>query len=151
MRRIPLRRVGKSPTAKLKQEIQATLLAIAKIKFKGECIGKKWGHICSGWKNNGEIIYQCDHLLSRSNSATFADHRLTVLVCKGLHGWKSVGSNLRKQEYDELVKSVLPKEIVKLWDRCEKEKWRVSKMDWQLELLILQKELVALQSRQVDI
>lgn len=112
----------------------------------GGCIFKKeQGHICTGFApKSGHLVLQADHLLSRSNSATYADTRLIVCVCQGIHGWKSVGSNLRKAEYDKRVKQLLASEIVSLWERCETERFTSSRKgayDWKLEIAALNKQL----------
>lgn len=54
---------------------------------------------CNGFDKNRKIILQADHLTTRANSATFADTRLIVCVCKGHHGWKK----WHQQEYEEVV------------------------------------------------
>lgn len=141
MKRTKLRLVGKSTTAEDKREIQSLLRQIVIKRDKGCVMRGRFGHICSGFRNDGELILQCDHLVSRSNSGTFADERLCVAICKGLHGWKSVGNNLRKAEYDRLMRNLLHPERVALWERAETMKWRVSKMDWKMEKLRLQQLL----------
>lgn len=144
MKRTKLKLVGDSDTATLKKEIQRLVREIV-IKRDGGCVFRKIkGHRCNGFRNDGKLILQADHLISRSNSATFGDTRLIVCICKGAHGWKSVGSNLRKNEYDALLKSILPKERVKLWEKCEKESWkpkRTGSYDWKLQILALNQEL----------
>ena len=75
-------------------------------------------------RTTAKLILQCDHLVTRSNSATFADTRLMVCVCRGHHSWKSLGSNARKKEYDELVRTLISPERVKLWDECERDSWK---------------------------
>ena len=104
---------------------------------------KEKGHVCTGFAKDGHLILQADHLLSRSNSATFADTRLIVCVCKGIHGWKSTNSELRKKEYDERVKKLISKDRVKLWEKCEKDmhSHKTCKMDWSMEILNLKNEL----------
>lgn len=141
MKRTRIRVAGVSDTAEDKKEIQRLVREIVIVRDKSCVFQKERGHICTGFANDGHLIYQADHLISRSNSATFADTRLIVCVCKGIHGWKSVGANLRKAQYDERLKKILPKERVALWERCEKESWRATKKDWKLEILALQKEL----------
>lgn len=144
MKRSRLRVVGISTTAQDKKEIQRLVREIV-IKRDDGCIFKKEkGHICSGYApKSGYLVLQADHLLSRANSATFADTRLIVCVCKGIHGWKSVGSNLRKAEYDERLKKILPKDIVELWERAEEytKAHKTTKMDWKLEIINLKQEL----------
>lgn len=145
MKRTRLRVAGKSSTTVLKKEIQRLVREIV-MKRDGGCVFRKeQGHICTGYApKSGHLVLQADHLLSRSNSATYADTRLIVCVCQGIHGWKSVGANLRKAQYDERVKKLLPKERVELWERCEQDRFTANRKgayDWQLEILALQKEL----------
>ena len=108
----------------------------------GSCILN--GIRCNAVVGMSGIVFQADHLITRANSATYADSRLVVLVCKSCHGWKSVGSNRNKAEYDELVKSILPPERVALWERCEEESRRPHRKytsDWKLAKLALEQEL----------
>lgn len=142
LRRTKLRLVGQSDTAKLKREIQALVRDIV-IKRDGGCIfrNQPWHH-CNGFANDGHLILQADHLVTRGNSATFADTRLIVCLCKGAHGWKSVGSNLRKDQYDVIVRKVLPPERVALWDMAEQTRFTPQKMDWKLVKLSLTQELL---------
>lgn len=72
-----------------------------------------------------------------------------VLICKSCHAWKSLGSNLRKAEYDRLVRSILPQDRVKLWDLAEIEAGRHKgvKMDWTIIEMGLERELAALQKK----
>jgi len=155
MKRGKLRIKGVSSTADLKDEIQSTARQIVIIR-DGGCILRNYtglqttpfGNVivppCNGYRKDGEMILQADHLLTRSNTATYADTRLIVCVCKGHHGWKSVGSNLRKDQYDAVVKTILPKQRVDLWERCERERWQTRsgpKTDLKLELLALKQQL----------
>ncbi len=99
---------------------------------------------CGGELGAIGVVLQADHLITRANSATYADSRLVVCCCRKCHFWKSVGSNMRKAQYDDLVKSILPESRVKLWERCEKESWRPSKKgkaDWALAIVALKQEL----------
>ena len=86
------------------------------------------------------VVLQADHLITRANSATFAEMRLVVCVCKRCHSWKSLGDNMRKALYDQLVRSLLPPDRVALWDRAEQDMWRAvrtSATDWKLAELAL--------------
>jgi hypothetical protein len=68
---------------------------------------------------------------------------LIVCVCKGHHSWKSLGSNARKKEYDELVRTLISPERVKLWDECERDSWRPHRTgvyDLRLSLAALKQE-----------
>ena len=137
MKRTPIKRKSKSETAKLKEEIQRLLREIV-IKRDGKCIR------CNIPVGTGGVIFQADHLITRSNSATYADSRLVVCVCRNCHYWKSVGANSRKNQYDDLVKKKISKERVKLWERCEKESWQPKSTranDWKLHILALSQEL----------
>ncbi len=96
---------------------------------------------CNGYAKDGHIILQADHLISRSNAATYADTRLIVCVCKGHHGWKSVGSNLRKARYDAIVRQLISPERVKLWNAMEQDSWRPTKVCWPLLLAAVKQEL----------
>jgi len=131
MKRSYLKRQGTSETAQIKREIQRVIRLIV-IKRDGGCILRKLRH-CSP-----DNVLQADHLITRSNSATYADSRLVVCLCKNCHGgWKQ----WHPKEYDALVKTVLPTEIVELWDKCQEESWKPRKMDWKMELIALEQEL----------
>ena len=143
MKRGKLNILGKSDTAQTKRRIQALLREIV-IKRDGGCILRNIRH-CNGLP--GVAVLQADHLISRANSATYADIRLVVCVCRPCHAWKSLGGNQRKREYDELVRALLPKDRIELWDRCERDSWRpkrTSATDWKLAEAALQAELTAL-------
>ena len=70
------------------------------------------------------VVAQADHLLSRSNAATYGDSRLVVCVCRACHAWKSLGDNPREAEYDALVRTIPPSERLKQWEACEQDSWR---------------------------
>lgn len=131
-KRSTLRKIGVSPSAKAKQGIQALVRAIC-IKRDGGCILKKYRHC------NDEVL-QADHLVTRGNSGTFADTRLIVCLCRTCHGWK----HWHKEEYDALVKTVIPKERVELWEKAEQDRLshKTHKMDWSIERLALEQELL---------
>ncbi|MBX3498118.1 MAG: hypothetical protein KF889_01640 [Alphaproteobacteria bacterium] len=152
-RRAPLKAKSQSETALVKESIQALLRAIV-IQRDGGCILR---HIpdylhgqppCNGHTKAGELILQADHLITRANGATFADHRLVVCVCKGHHGWKSVGSNMRKAQYDAIVKQLIEPERVALWEAAERDSWkptRYTKSDWLKEEAYLRIKLATMQ------
>lgn len=146
-----LRVKGVSEVSEIKDEIQSVLRDIVILR-DGGCIFRNYpGHICSGFANDGHLILQADHLITRANAATYGDSRLVVCVCKGIHGWKSVGSNLRKKQYDRMVCTLLPTERIEFWDRCEEDSWRPVRTgvhDWKLILAALKQELRALQLQQ---
>lgn len=132
-----MRTTSLTKSAQLKKDIQALLRQIVMLRDKA-CIR------CGVPVGTEGVVFQADHLLSRAHSATYADARLVVCICRNCHGWKSLGSNLRKAQYDEYVKTVLPKERVDLWERCERDSWRVARKgsyDWALAKVALEQEL----------
>ena len=136
LKRGKLRLVGHSSTSELKREIQAILRQIALLRDK-ECV-------LMGIRREHTKVMQYDHLITRANSATYADSRLGVLVCSGCHLWKK----WHKEEYDSLVRGVLlltgQKKRVKLWEECQKDSWRPTPArtsDWKLAKLALEQEL----------
>jgi hypothetical protein len=140
-RKTPLAVVGKSDTIKIKTAIQAELRRIV-IARDGGCVLRSSydAPSCGGFTKDGRLILQADHLITRANSATFADPRLVVCVCKAHHGWKSLGGNRNKAQYDAAVREVLPADRVTLWDACEKDSWRPHRAytsDWAKELAYL--------------
>jgi hypothetical protein len=139
--RTPLAALGKSDTAQLKRDIQAELRRIV-IERDGGCVLRSSFDTpgCGGYATDGHLILQADHLITRASSATYADPRLVVCVCKAHHGWKSLGGNARKAQYDAIMREILPQDRVELWNKCEKDSWkphRVSETDWRVELAYL--------------
>lgn len=131
-KRVRLSFYGKSEASVLKREIQALLRAVVIKRDKG-CILRKL-------RRCGDSVLQADHLITRANSATYADSRLVVCVCRPCHFWKK----FHKEEYDALVKTILSKERVELWERCEKDSWRpkrTTSMDWRLAIAVLKQDL----------
>jgi hypothetical protein len=152
-RHAPLRIEGKSDTAIVKREIQGVLRQIV-IARDGGCIlrnvrqcGGEAGYTFLEGGVIGKVkglVLQADHLITRANSATYADSRLVVCLCRRCHAWKSLGGNRNKAQYDALVKTLLPPERVKLWEACEGDSWRphrTSSYDWKLALAALKQEL----------
>lgn len=126
-----MRKKSKSETSVNKDSIQKLVRAIV-IKRDGTCVLRKLRH-CN------DSVMQADHLITRSNSATYADTRLIVCICRSCHGWK----HWHEKEYDALVKTVLPEERLILWDRCQQElhAHKTKKMDWVMEIVALEQEL----------
>lgn len=153
LKRTPLARYSKlkargdSETSLLKERIQDTLRLLVMAR-DGGCILRKVQGIdgvpeCNGYRKDGQLILQADHLITRANSATYADSRLVVCVCKGHHGWKK----WNEKHYDSVVRSLLSPERVRLWDLCEQARWNPTRMgatDWKLSIIALEKELISL-------
>lgn len=119
-----MRQNAKTPSAQSKVRIQALLRQIA-IKRDKTCVLRAIRHC------NDEVL-QYDHLITRANSATYADPRLGVLLCRSCHGWK----HWHEREYNALVKTLLPEDRVTLWDKCEQDSWRPTRKytsDWLKE------------------
>lgn len=128
-----MRKYAQNESAQLKKEIQQLLRAIV-IRRDGTCILRRIRYCTDG-------VLQADHLITRANSATFADSRLVVCLCRSCHGGFK---QWHKPEYDALVKTVLPKERSDLWERAERDSWRPKRMgpyDWKLAIIALQQEL----------
>jgi len=132
-----MRRQAITETAKDKREIQRLVREIV-IKRDGGCILRHVRH-CGG--EIGKAVMQADHLITRANSATFADTRLIVCLCRPCHGGFK---QWHKEQYDALIKTILPKETVELWDRCQHASWKASKMNWKVEIAALKQELSSL-------
>lgn len=138
-RKMGLRVAGKSTTAEDKREIQRLLREIVMRRDRG-CILRM--ERCGNELDTPNVVFQADHLIERSNSATYADPRLVVCICKGCHGWKHFKKS-NHDEYNRLIKEIIPLERVKLWERCERDSWKPQKQDWKLHILALKKELSA--------
>ena len=141
MKRTKLRLVGHSTASQDKKEIQRLLREIVILRDK-KCI--LYGLRCHHEHGVDEVVWQAEHLIERSNSATYGDTRLVVLVCRNCHGWKHFKKSNHDQ-YDRWVKTKLSKERVDLWKKCEEDSWRVNKIDWKLVIVGLKQELSALQ------
>lgn len=144
----PIRVAGKSDTATVKQEIQDVVREIVILR-DGGCIARdqEWHESCGGYTKDGKLVLQADHLIERSNSATYAEPRLIVCVCKGLHGWKHFKKS-NHDLYNQRMKELLPESRVRLWEQCEKDFWkphRTSTMDWKLMLVALKQDLAKMQ------
>lgn len=139
-----IRIAGVSETADLKEEIQNLVREIVIIRDGGCILRDHPGHVCGGYRNDGEFILQADHLITRANSATYADTRLIVCVCKGLHGWKKYN----EKQYDAIIRTVISPERVALWDRCHAARYtpvRTGAYEWKMAVIALKQELRAIQ------
>lgn len=121
MKRSPLRKQGKSETAKAKRRIQALLRKLVMLR-DGGCILRHYrpqAGECGGYRQDGELILQADHLITRSNTATYGDSRNVVCLCKRHHGyWKPQHSHL----YWELVKEHIGEKRWEWFKRAEKDR-----------------------------
>src|SRR3990167_11032070 len=123
-RKTALKARGTSEASVLKEEIQTLLRQIV--------IARDKGCILQNIRPYHTRVLQADHLITRANSATYADSRLVVCLCRSCHSWK----RWNKEQYDDLVKKILPKKIVKLWSECLKDSWkpkRTGTQYWKLD------------------
>ncbi len=134
-----LRKASKSPVAVIKRRIQALVREIVILRDKG-CILRD-SRRCGGLPGIPGVVLQADHLISRANSATYGDTRLIVCLCRPCHGGYK---QWHKPEYDALVRTVISKERVALWDMAQADSHRPHKVDWKLVELSLIKELADL-------
>lgn len=147
LKRSKLRLDGRSTTAEDKRQIQDLARACVIVRDGGCLLYNLQGHdgipMCNGYAKDSHLILQADHLITRANSATYADTRLIVCVCKGHHGWKKY----HKEQYDAVLRNILPKDRVVLWERAQGDSWRPNRKyaaDWKLAIVALKKELADL-------
>lgn len=146
LKRTPLAKKGKSDTAKIKDDIQALLRSIVILRDRGCVVGSI--RDCGNQQYNPEAVYQAEHLIERSDSATYADPRLVVCVCKSCHYWKHIKKS-NHDAYDAMIKQLIEPERVALWEACAKELQqkrghRMTLHDWQKEAAFLKTKLRAL-------
>lgn len=138
LKRTPLRLVGHSSTSELKQEIQELLRTIC-IHRDGGCILRNYSKAgkCGGYRKDGALILQAEHLVTRSNSLSFADTRNIVILCRNHHiFFKPQHSSL----YWELIQEHLGEEKWE-WIKRVRDDYTPHKIDLKLELLALKQEL----------
>lgn len=138
LRRTKLRVAGHSEASETKREIQSLLRELA-IKRDGGCVLRNHPEtgLCGGTNKEGALILQAEHLISRSNSATFADMRNIICLCVRHHGYYKPQHS---RQYWEAVEKVLGEKRWK-WLKLSEEDRSPHKRDWKLELLSLKQEL----------
>lgn len=138
MKRTPLKRKSNSPQALMKDQIQATLREIV-IARDGGCILRHYRETgeCGGYRNDGELILQAEHLHSRANASSFSDSRLVVCLCKRHHiFWKPQYPDM----YYRIVKKHIGPERTKLLEAVQQDR-SAHKVDLALALVALKQEL----------
>lgn len=143
VRRAPISRVSKSPAALIKVQIQATLREIVIIR-DGGCILRNYKFYitnqyreCGGWRKDGELILQAEHLHTRGNAASYADTRLVVCLCQRHHGYYKPQHS---DEYYRIVKKHIGPQRTKLLEAVQSDRTS-HKVDMALELVALKQEL----------
>ena len=87
LRRSLLQKISTDTTPETKHRIQALLRALA-IRRDGGCILRHYSEAgsCGGYRNDGELILQAEHLVTRSNGISYGDMRNIVCLCSHHHG-----------------------------------------------------------------
>lgn len=114
-----LNTVSKSATSKLKESIQVVLRKIV-IKRDGGCVLRHYPQTgqCGGYRKDGALILQAEHLHTRSNAASFADERLVVCLCMRHHlFYKPQYSD----EYYRIIKQHIGEERTRLLENVQKD------------------------------
>jgi hypothetical protein len=142
-RRRGLNKNSKTSSSQMKAEIQ-DLLRRYSLQRDGGCVfrgiwfnGKV--HQCSSNQTkDGHLVLQYDHLNPRERNVSYANPDLGVIICQGLHGWKSF-SDYNKQIYDEAVRDIIGPERSSLWDRVKQDhkSYPKSAWDWQKDIIYL--------------
>ncbi len=138
LRRTRLRVKGHSPTSETKEEIQALLRQIVILR-DGGCVLRNYPETgeCGGYRNDGELILQAEHLHSRTHSATFADTRNIICICRNHHiFFKPKDSQL----YWEVVRKHIGEKLW-TWLQAVRNDHRPHKPDWKLSKVVLEQEL----------
>lgn len=148
LRRTRIRAAGKSDTATVKREIQEILREGA-IRRDGGCVLRHYpaAGSCGGYRKDGQLILQAEHLITRSNSATFADMRNIVCLCAHHHGnFKPQYSRI----YWELMMGHLGEDRWAWLARAEADK-SPHKVDMVLAKLALRQEVARMPEAELSI
>lgn len=141
-RKRPLRKSGKSSVSQLKRSIQGRLRECA-IERDGGCVLRHYSRSmpqsyteCGPFRSDGELILQAEHLVGRSNSASYADMDNIVCLCmrhhfyfKQQHGalyWELVRKHIGEERWEK----------VQEWER-DTQPHRKTKWDWEQALSAL--------------
>lgn len=138
LKRTKLRVKGTSTTTQLRDEVQSYLRAIA-IKRDKTCVMSKYPETgkCGGYRKDGELILQFDHLNSRTHASSFSDPRLGILVCQRHHIY------YKRQypfEYERCAIDEIGKKRAELLYKVRADK-KAYKVDLKLALVGLKQEL----------
>jgi len=92
---------------------------------------------CGGWRKDGELILQGEHLHTRANASSFSDTRLLICLCQRHHiFYKPQHSD----EYYRIVRKHIGKERSKLLTAVQEDR-SSHKVDLMLALVALKQEL----------
>lgn len=136
---------SKDTSANTKKRIQQLLRQIVIARDGGCLLAGSDNLECGPYRTDGAVILQADHLVTRRNSATYADPRLVVCLCQRHHAKKSPPApNHQINEVNQIIAERLEPWRVELWERAENETWhstRYTLHDWQQEEMALKQQL----------
>lgn len=150
LRRTKLNMRGASDNSVLKESIQALAREIVIIR-DGGCIFRHYTEeagLCGGYRLDGELILQYDHLNSRVFSISFADTRLGICACERYHiKWKPQNSD----KYNEIARRHIGEARSLLLTRVQEDRGahRRYSSDWKLAEAALKQELKELKEAQI--
>ena len=138
LKRTRLKMRGVSDASVLKEQIQHLLREIALVRDK-TCVlnDEEEAGKCGGYRKDGALVLQFDHLNSRTHAISFSDSRLGVLVCKRHHLY------YKKQypaQYEKLVRKAIGKARCELLDKVRADH-KPYKVDLKLAIVGLTQEL----------
>src|SRR3990167_2225956 len=141
LRRTPLNKKGKSETVKCKVRIQALVRELA-IKRDGGCVLRNFPETgkCGGYRNDGQLILQAEHLNTRERNISYGDMRNIVCLCLRHHGFF-------KQQNGALYWDLIRKHIgEKRWGWLQKvikdkKSYQMGIYEWSAIELALKQEL----------
>ncbi len=140
MKRTKIRLVGHSSTAEIKRDIQATIRQLGLLR-DGGCVLRNYpaeAGGCGGFRNDGGMIYQAEHLVTRSNSASFGDMRNIIILCRNHHMYfKPQHSSL----YWDIVRKHIGEERWKWFIKMRDDTTPMRSTDWKLVKLVLEADL----------
>jgi len=138
MKRCRLRIKGISTATELKAEIQDLIRTIA-ISRDGGCVLRHYSEAgpCGGLRNDGKLILQAEHLVTRSNSASFGDMRNIVTLCRNHHLFYKPQHS---REYWDIIRKHIGEER---WDWIKRVEQDHSphKVDWKLVRIVLEQQI----------
>ncbi len=139
-----LRPRSTTPTAQAKDMVQGLVRQVVIVR-DGGCIlrGKPQFGPCNGYRQDGQLVLQANHLVTRGKNVGYADTRLIVCMCKGHHkGYHSA----RNEEYKITIRKIIGPARRNLWERAEQDRTihHMTAWDWEKEVLALQAELRSL-------
>jgi hypothetical protein len=150
MKRSKLRKSSISPVAKCKERIQYLCREIA-LKRDRTCFLANYSGAgaCGGYRKDGGLILQFDHLNSRARNISYGMPELGVLVCQRHHiFWKPQ----YPAQYEAFARDFIGEKRCILLDRvrADRKTYTFTLVDWLHIELALQQELDILNEAEAD-